>query len=228
MSDLQSDETSLNEAEYAQDQTKDAILRIKAQLANTEDLAVNTLSNLYTQRTQTRQIELEMDRIQSALDQTIKLQNRFDRWNLHWGGRNMRQAKKEAKIQMKGFERQMESIKIIGKVEDEIMTDIETRAATPKLNVVCSPNLEEEFQKLPLDQEFQQTMARIHHTDKEVDDMLGGIKESIDRLQLMSLQMHVETECSAKVLNKASNRVDKAHGKQLTANGRLNKNLLKP
>ena len=96
MADFTKNAALLDEAEDTQQKTKDAMLRIQQQTAETESLAEATLDELRAQGEQMDTIHRDMEEVSVKLDDTEKLQNRFDRWAGNWLGIMKGAAKKEA------------------------------------------------------------------------------------------------------------------------------------
>ena len=86
----------LDGAEDIQQKTKDAMLRIQQQTAETESIAEATLEELRQQGEQMDGIHSDLEDVSGKLDETDKLQNRFDRWAGNWLGLKKRAAQNEA------------------------------------------------------------------------------------------------------------------------------------
>ena len=87
----------LNQADDLQDKTKEAILRIQRQAAETEDVGSLTLEELRRQGQQLDDIDAELSHTDAQLKQTKKLQNKFDWWAGNWLGGKKNTALREAK-----------------------------------------------------------------------------------------------------------------------------------
>ena len=96
MSEFRTNEQYLNEADDIQQKTKDALLRIQRQTAETEQVAESTLDELRKQGEQLDNINEEVTSVNRKLDESSNLQNRFDRWAGNWLGGKKREALKEA------------------------------------------------------------------------------------------------------------------------------------
>lgn len=70
----------LAETREVQDQTKEAIDRIKNQTAETIEIGANTLEQLRAQGQQMDDVTDDIDAVSNKLDEAQKLQNTFDRW----------------------------------------------------------------------------------------------------------------------------------------------------
>lgn len=86
----------LSEAEETQKKTREAVERIKQNLATTEEVGSATLEQLRSQGMQMDEISGELNNLDSKLDHTKRLQGKFDVWAGNWGGGKKHQATKEA------------------------------------------------------------------------------------------------------------------------------------
>ena len=111
MSEFRTNEQCLNEADDVQQKTKDALLRIQRQTAETEQVAESTLDELRKQGEQLDNIQDEVSSVNRKLDESSNLQNRFDRWAGNWLGGKKREALKEAAANNSATE-QVKSIQI--------------------------------------------------------------------------------------------------------------------
>ena len=89
----------LEEAEAIQDKTKDSILRMKQQTAETEEIGKATLEELRRQGEQIDENQAAVDQIDEKLNKASSLQNEFDRWAGNWFGGKKRAAQREAKLE---------------------------------------------------------------------------------------------------------------------------------
>lgn len=86
----------IREAESKQSATKDAIFRIQRQAAETEQIGSQTLEELRKQGSQMDDINADLEKVSTKLDQSSSLQNTFDKWAGNWFGGKKRDAMKEA------------------------------------------------------------------------------------------------------------------------------------
>jgi hypothetical protein len=96
MAEFSANAQMLNEAEALQGKTKEAMIRIQRQQAETESLAEATLEELRHQGEQMSSIHTDMEGVSTKLDEANNLQNRFDRWAGNWLGIKKRAALDEA------------------------------------------------------------------------------------------------------------------------------------
>ena len=87
----------LDQADDLQDKTKEAILRIQRQAAETQEVGSLTLEELRRQGQQLDDIDAELSHTDAQLKQTKKLQNKFDWWAGNWLGGKKNTALREAK-----------------------------------------------------------------------------------------------------------------------------------
>lgn len=87
----------LEEAEAIQDKTKESILRMKQQTAESEQIGQATLEELRRQGEMIDENQAEVDQIDEKLNKASSLQNEFDRWAGNWFGGKKRAAQREAK-----------------------------------------------------------------------------------------------------------------------------------
>jgi hypothetical protein len=86
----------LQETEQKQNQTKEAVGRIKAQIGETETLANSTLQELREQGAQMDNINMDVIGVQQKLETSSSLQDTFDVWSGGLFGGKKRAAKREA------------------------------------------------------------------------------------------------------------------------------------
>ena len=86
----------IRRAESDQDATKEGIFRIQRTLQETEQIGGQTLEELRKQGSQMDDINNDLDRVSSKLDQSSALQSTFDNWAGNWWGGKKKQALKEA------------------------------------------------------------------------------------------------------------------------------------
>ncbi len=86
----------LSEAEATQLKTLEAIERIKAQTAQTEEVGAATLQQMREQGLQMEDLSNEFGEVDSKLDKTKALQAKFDFWAGNWLGGKKAAAEREA------------------------------------------------------------------------------------------------------------------------------------
>lgn len=89
----------LEETEQVQDKTKESIMRMRQQTAESEAIGTATLEELRRQGEQIDENQNEVDAIDDKLNKAQGLQNQFDRWAGNWLGGKKRAAQKEAKAE---------------------------------------------------------------------------------------------------------------------------------
>lgn len=99
----------LAETDDVQNQTKDAIDRIKKQTAETEELGGATLEELRKQGRQMDDINSELESVNNKLDQSGALQERFNLWAGNWFGGKKKEANAEAQAEIAAAQRQEHS-----------------------------------------------------------------------------------------------------------------------
>ena len=86
----------INKASETQDATKEGIFRIQRQLAETEEIGGQTLEELRKQGNQMDDINSDLDKVSTKLDESSGLQATFDKWAGNWFGGKKNQAMQEA------------------------------------------------------------------------------------------------------------------------------------
>jgi hypothetical protein len=86
----------LSDAADVQDKTKQSVLRIQKQAAETESIGAATLEELRRQGNQMDEINTDLDNVSAKLDVSAGLQDKFDRWAGNWFGGKKREAMKDA------------------------------------------------------------------------------------------------------------------------------------
>ena len=103
----------IRKAEEQQAATKETVFRIDRQLAETEEIGSQTLEELRKQGAQMEDINSDLDKVSSKLDESANLQSTFDKWAGNWFGGKKKQAMQEAAAEIAS--RDMESL---GKVKE--------------------------------------------------------------------------------------------------------------
>jgi hypothetical protein len=136
MGDNATNASLIRDAEDTQQKTKDAILRIQQQTEATKELGGATLDELRAQSKQMDDIHMEVHNLNSKLDTTAGLQDRFDRWSGFWFGGKKRAANAEAEAEI--AQRQMDdSVKVKEVFENEKFVSL-SRIWKPAGLVHCS------------------------------------------------------------------------------------------
>lgn len=90
----------LDEASALQDQTEDAILRMRRQLAESEECGTATLQQMQEQGRQMDDINHDLETMSVKIDKTQALQKKFDFWAGNWLGGKKRAAHNEAAMEI--------------------------------------------------------------------------------------------------------------------------------
>lgn len=158
----------LNETRDVQDQTKDAVSRIKMQTAETEEIAGQTLEQLRAQGDQMDEITKDMDSVSTKLDEAQKLQNTFDNWSGGIFGFGKRKAAKAASAEISL--RQQEELMSIKEVFEQQKYDTLKSSWKPYNMALCSnPTVEAPELFAP------SVQASIPNSSWKVDQSLSGI-----------------------------------------------------
>lgn len=96
MGDREANLHMIREAEDKQNATKESVFRIQRQLQETESLGGQTLEELRKQGSTMDEINQELDKVNAKLDETAKLQTKFDWWAFNWLGGKKGKAIAEA------------------------------------------------------------------------------------------------------------------------------------
>ena len=96
----------IRKAEEQQAATKETVFRIDRQLAETEEIGNQTLEELRKQGSQMEDINSDLDKVSSKLDQSAQLQSTFDKWAGNWWGGKKKQAMKEAAAEIANRDQQ--------------------------------------------------------------------------------------------------------------------------
>lgn len=126
----------LNEADQTQDQTLQAVDRIKQQTAMTEELGAATLEELRAQGRQMDDINSDITAVNAKLDTAQGLQDRFDRWNGNIFGFKKRAANKEAASEI--ADRAREELQNIKEVFENEKYQMVNRTWKPAGMTLCS------------------------------------------------------------------------------------------
>lgn len=158
----------LNETREVQANTKDALSRIKATTAETEDIADQTLEQLREQGQQIDDITADIDAVSGKLDEAQKLQNTFDNWSGGIFGFGKRKAEKAASAEI--ALRQQEELMSIKEVFEQQKYDTFRSSWKPYNMVMCSnPTLEAPELFVPSVQDS------IPNSSWKVDSSLTGV-----------------------------------------------------
>lgn len=211
----------LKEAQRVQSKTRQSLLRIQQQAAETEVLGGETLQELHSQRQQLHNIDKESKKLHAHLDKSKKLQNTMDRWALNWRGTHKRQAKKDAKFQMKLSKISQES----SAFKYPATTHKQAKPLQKKNDILLVTDDDTDSPRQPLDHEDQQALDQIENDDAEIDAMLDATSDALDRLDRLALEMKEESQAHYKVIDKHDESITKAHTKQQVLNGRMKRML---
>lgn len=130
----------LNDASEIQDKTKQSILRIQKQAAETESIGSATLEELRRQGNQMDEINTDLDNVSAKLDISSGLQDKFDRWAGNWFGGKKKEAMADAAAEIAS--RNQEELTKIKEVYEQEKFDALARKWRPAGMVLCSnPNL---------------------------------------------------------------------------------------
>lgn len=126
----------LAEADDTQQKTKEAILRIQQQTAQTESLGTATLEELRAQGRQMDDINMEVQNVNAKLDTASHLQDRFDAWSGNIFGFKKRAANREAAAEIAS--KQAEEMMKVKEVFENEKYDMLSRIWKPAGLVLCS------------------------------------------------------------------------------------------
>jgi len=90
----------VKEAEEKQNATKESVFRIQRQLQETESMGAQTLEELRKQTDTMDGISRDLDSVDAKLDETAKLQTKFDWWAFNWLGGKKKKAIAEAQAEI--------------------------------------------------------------------------------------------------------------------------------
>jgi hypothetical protein len=227
----------IDEAEGIQQRTKDALLRIQQQAAQTEELGACTLEHLQEQRYQMKRIQMDAATLDIHLSKTKRLQDRCDRWAGNWFGAKRRAASDEAAEQMAAVERARTKGAIGGKRGAMILSSKKKGDKQGPGTVVIpypfpstmdSSHSDENDGEIPqLDEESKAGLRRIEKADDAIDCMMDETSEALARLANISAAMQEETKTTNGELGEVTETLGMASSKQAYVNARVKGTLRK-
>jgi Snare region anchored in the vesicle membrane C-terminus len=228
----------LEHADDLQRRSAEAAYRCQLLLNETEELGTQTLDELQKQRHTISSIQNSTESTDAKLDHTHKLLNRFDRWAGHWYGRNKRMAEREGKQALKELKlvdnqkfkntenRQPTGTGYNGKRIEDMKSELfDSSKRSNAAELIQKP--EDKLITSPLDDETKEELQQIDERGKELDNLLTGMAESLDRLSQMSTTLHNEATQSSHSIDKIETKLDQVNQKQFVAQRRLRLNLNK-
>lgn len=123
-------------AEEQQNATKESVFRIQRQLQETESLGGTTLEELRKQTEAMDGINRDLDTVDAKLDETAKLQTKFDWWAFNWLGGKKKKAVAEAQAEIAASKAE-EALKVKEVFEHE-KYDTMSRSWKPAGLVLCN------------------------------------------------------------------------------------------
>jgi hypothetical protein len=225
---ITSNAQAINEAEFMQTRSREAMERIQLQTEETKEVASLTLEELRQQRRQLEVIELQSHSLQAKLKQTDKLLNSFDRWALKLRGK--KRAKQEAKGVLAGAKAK-QATKSLTKSVDPAVASIKNKVVAQKRperkkEVLMKSTYQHVEDRNPtMDEEDMAGLYRIDQNDKELDEMLDEIDASLDGIASLCLAMNEETHFQSKNLESVGKIVESSNEKQAVAITRVRSNL---
>jgi hypothetical protein len=235
----------LDHADELQRKSAEVARRCQQQLAETEEVGRLTLDEIRNQHTTLTHIQDSADMTNAKLDHTHKLLNRYDRWAFHWYGRNKRQAQKEGKqaiherkvVEKRNQNKQMAKTESTKPPVDHYGSNERNRSqlfqssGQPRIrNVNMTPidvDGDGDNATSPLDEETKSRLRQIEDQDEDLDNVLNGMVESLDRLSHISKTMNDDIHQGNQKMDRVMKKVDHVNHKQFVAQARLRRNLNK-
>lgn len=232
----------LAHADEIQRRSTEVARRCQQQLSETEEVGIKTLDEIRNQNKTMTQIQDSADMTNAKLDHTQKLLNRYDRWAFHWYGRNKRQAQKEGKqviqerkLMEKQNRKQQPSANDSKKVIDHYGKNETNRSqlfsstGQSRIRTVNTMPIDVDGDTVasPLDEKTKNHLQHIEDQDDELDNMLSGMVESLDRLSHISKTMNDDIKQGNQQMDQVIKKVDQVNHKQFVAQSRLRRNLNK-
>lgn len=233
----------LDHADELQRKSAEVARRCQQQLTETEEVGILTLDEIRNQNKTMTDIQDSADMTNAKLDHTHKLLNRYDRWAFHWYGRNKRQAQKEGKqaINERKLVEKQNQKKQISKTDskkppvDHYVNNEANRSklfpssGEPRIRTVNTIPIDVDGDTMasPLDEETKDYLQHIEEQDEELDNVLSGMVESLDRLSHISKTMNDDIHQGNQQMDQVIKKVDQVNHKQFVAQGRLRRNLNK-
>lgn len=225
-SQLTSNKQVLSETRRVQGKTRESLLRIQQQAAETKVLGEETLAELQSQRNTLQKIETESHKLNAHLTKTSQLQNTFDRWAFKIGGRDKRQAKQEATLEASLKKKEKENAS--NKPNYTMPSSTNNKMKKKKKDVLhaVSENTGKDGSfAQQLDDEDRATLQRIESEDDEINEMLDAADLALDRLDFLASSINQEATSHSKQIDTNDALIEKAHTKQHVINGRLKRAL---
>jgi hypothetical protein len=126
----------IKKAEETQAASKEAIFRIDRQLAETEEIGAQTLEELRKQGSQMDDINSDLDKVSTKLDQSASLQTTFDKWAGNWWGGKKKAALEEAAAEIAN--RDTEALSKVKEVFEHETYSSMSRSWKPSEFVLCN------------------------------------------------------------------------------------------
>ena len=235
----------VEQAQCLQQRSHETVYRVQRQLHETEELGENALRGLEQQRARLDGLQTSTDQLGTKLDHTNRLLNRFDRWAGHWGGANRREAQKEGKQKAMEIidERKLKAKENLGDARiskntawiknETAMEQQKHKAGKDELfsqrtnyQSHCVKASEAKYAQ-QLDEETEAEIQCLESADRDLDDLMGAMGESLDRLQLLSKSLGDNAVKSGEAMEATATKLDSATRKQTVVLGRLRRNLNK-
>ena len=200
----------------AQQKTKDALTRIQADLAHSQEQGAMTLEDLYAQRRQLEGIQGEADRLHDKLDETDKLQRKLGTW---FGG----MGKKKKKFQRT----KPEDLQKENQVQESASNTDKKKWRPFSKKSTKQAEKEDPFPELiakkgllgdnTIEGEHREELEALARGDEEINAQLDTIGNQLSDLVRMSEQIGAETKTQGRMLNTVDTQLSEAEARQKKA-----------
>jgi hypothetical protein len=207
---------ALAETAEMQQQTKEALQRIKEQAQDTEDMGAMTLEDLKQQKYATNTILEEADRIDKGLDETKRLQNKLGRWTMNFGrGGGEGVSQKRGQSPKRGTSPKRD--------ESPKRDKPQKRGKSPKRGAAPKPPKASDEPDIlqgasGLKEHYADEFDNLAENDEEIDAMLDDTAAILGRLEVLSSNINNEVQQQSDVLEEVATNVEKVNHKQEVAN----------
>lgn len=238
---LKNNKEACEDAAAIQEDTLEALERIRMQAAETESLGVTTLEELHEQRRQMDRIMEDGDRVKDQLKTTEQLQNKMSRWALNF---NKKAAKKEVKeaalanklkaevraerdtnVASSGTLGTVESTGSASVVPKHKSAYVVKRKKKNNKNVQPATNKGVAYGVTNVDEETNEDLNRLAETDAVIDRHLSGVGAQLDGLLELTKEMNTEIKAHDRKLDDVSKQVEEVNVKQKVVNSRARRFL---
>lgn len=234
---VKTDREALEQASAIQEDTLAALQRAHQQASETHDVGVTTLEELHAHRAQLDKIQQEGDRLDEALTQSEKLQNRLGKWAFAWRSNKVarRQAEEERK-QQEELDRKKEAR--AAQRQAELEEQQAAKESTSSNTVMISPHRKQKSPRkakagtspsktkigltegIDPNDKHKKEFEQLASTDAEIDQSLDALGSQLDSLLALSKEVGSETNNQSRGISNVSTRIEESKQRQNIVNKR--------